>query len=256
MELPEMQGLPEVVYRLLVDKTKANDCELIWNIGGHGQQVELTLKWLPRGSHWEDPFIVTPQRHKSPGCRKRDNNRYKWYNVKRNSVAVSTELGDCDFDNSENEDNPVSAPLDTTGEPKNSTESSVNPAVDTTGHTSSQPEHSVEISHNNCVQQDNVHSHTDTSKQNHASIHNNEPNSISENTDNTSILNKDEYIFNTFAKAVNDPTTSTILAKSVDYRIYRYHYDQSRVGHACELLKDLSTRAPHGYLVCKCSKLS
>ena len=96
-------------------------CELIWNIAGHGDQVELTLKWLPRGSKWENPFAEEPiisHKKKSSSCRKRDANRKKWFIVRKNSKEVSTE----DLDNNNEETSsegtacPISAPEHNTGE--------------------------------------------------------------------------------------------------------------------------------------------
>ena len=56
-------------------------------------------------------------------------------------------------------------------------------------------------------------------------------------------MDKDKYTFNLFIKAVNDKTTSTILAKSIDNRVYRYHYDENRLGPVCVLLESLSREA-------------
>ena len=97
MAQSELLNMPDFVYQLLVKQSMDKDCELIWTVGGHGKQVELVMKWLPRGSKWEEPFAdkeETTVRRKSKACRRRDANRRKWFNVNRNSKEVGT--SDCE----------------------------------------------------------------------------------------------------------------------------------------------------------------
>ena len=92
-------NVPDYVYQLLVKQRMDKACELICMVGGHGRQVELVMKWFPRGSKWVEPFTEkseTSVRQKSKACRRRDTNRRKWYNVNRNSKQVETSDGECD----------------------------------------------------------------------------------------------------------------------------------------------------------------
>lgn len=215
MEYSVIQGLPEIVYQLLKRKCEDEDYDLIWNIGGHGQQTELSLKWLPKGSQWEDPFVppvTCAPKHKSPGCIRRDINRKKWFNVDKNSVAVNTEdtednnLGENVFVQTFN-DTPSSTHVQTSGEEQQQS------AVTTEASQTSQ------VSHDQ----------TGDTKT--------DPSDKCEPIVATDDLNKETYTFNLFKKGANNPIHSVITALSIDNRYYQYHYEPARSEPRCVLLE-------------------
>lgn len=217
-----MQNLPDAVYKLLEVKCGQEHCELVWMIGGHGEQVELTLRWLPRGSKWEDPFVTPVNipncdiKHKSPGCRKRDINRRKWFNVKKNSIATVTE--DC-TNNLVKDESPISqCTLEHSGE-SDSHDPKCMSAISEAEHSTSDLS---EVSH-------------DQSMISQADPDTDQNNSTSEC--DLEIVDKENYVFRLFKKAFNDTKNSVITAQSIDDRFYQYHYDKDRTEPICELLR-------------------
>ena len=134
-------------------------------------------------------------------------------------------------------DTPVSASMSLTGEEVQSSDPRTNQTAVSTDQTGTHMENSTENTHTNHDQ--DTHLEIDNSTQPQLSKQ-----TIDQNTESTcNVLDKDKYTFNLFIKAVNDKTTSTILAKSIDNRVYRYHYDENRLGPVCVLLESLSREA-------------
>lgn len=232
MENSAMLGLPAVVYQTLVEQSKAEGSYLIWTIGGHGPQVEVTLKWLPKGSKWEDPHVppetILTTKHKSPGCRRRDITRKKWYNVNKNSVAVST----CDFDNNTSSDDMRPNGEETPISASNQSNDPSGESVDMSEGGSIEAQQPSSITHD---QQEETSDHITEIDLNM----NQNKNTI----ESATVLSKENYKFELFKKAVNDQNESVLYVLSIDNRIYNYYYGSNRTGPVCVLLERFCTES-------------
>lgn len=220
-----MLGLPDIVYQVIMQKSTQENCELVWTLGGHNDQTELVLRWMPKGSVWEDPFMVTTslQKHKSPACRRRDFNRKRWHNVSKNSVASGTE-DISDFQTCK--DIPIGTPTHSTGNNQHD-RNEVNSQLETS--LVSDP---FDTESNDSQQtQEGKQSKTDTQLDEGLCM---------TTGDSSKVIDKDNYEFVLFKRAINDEESCTLSALSIDNRVYQYHYGESRVGPVCILLRIFS----------------
>lgn len=90
MSIMDGLGLPDSVLDILIKQKNAEGVELVWNIGGCGNQVEVNLIWRPvRGTRWGGNNVN--QKYKSPKNFRRDYYRLKRRLVELNSVCVGTD---------------------------------------------------------------------------------------------------------------------------------------------------------------------
>ena len=234
MPQSDLLNMPDYVYQLVVKQSMYKDCELIWTVGGHGRQVELVMKWFPRGSKWEEPFTEkseTSVRQKSKACIRRDTNRRKWYNVNRNSKHVETSDGECD-NPQETETVGMSTPLRASTMDVSCETGVVDPDPAVVTHDQTCQTGVCEVEQPAVVMLDQT---SDTQTQDSQQSHDNT--SDNPDPDYDCELNKND--FHLFVRAIKDDDTNCIYALTKEGWIYKCDMSDTCQGERCSLLPRL-----------------